>query len=233
MECADYRRAMLADPRDSAPTLRAHVESCRDCGEFTEKLLRFEGRLDRALRIDVTPRTDATPRAARLPVRRNRQWLALAASFLIAALVGGGLWLAAPGPTLAADVINHMAEEPFAWKETDVSVPPRQLNDVMTESHLRLRPGAGLVSYANSCLFRGHSVPHLVVQTAAGPVTVMVLTHESLNKAVHFDEQGYRGMLLPVKAHGSLAVLERAPAGDPKILDEVAARVLAAIEWTN
>ena len=39
--------------------------------------------------------------------------------------------------------------------------------------------GAGLVSYANSCVFRGHHVPHLVVQTEAGPVTVMVLVHES------------------------------------------------------
>jgi hypothetical protein len=226
MECAEYRRSILADPHDASPELRAHLTDCHDCGEFTEKLLRFESRLDRALRIDVPPR-------GREPARRNHRLLAIAASVLVAAAVAGGLWLAAPGPTLAADVINHMAEEPFAWKPTDVPVPQPTLDEVLSESHLRLKSNAGLVSYANSCLFRGHAVPHLVVQTGAGPVTVMILTHEPLGKALRFDEQGYRGMLLPVNAHGSLAVLERGQSSDSKALDEVAARVLAAIEWTN
>ena len=38
-------------------------------------------------------------------------------------------------------------------------------------------------------------VPHLVVQTEMGPVTVMVLVHESVAKPVPFEEQGYRGVI--------------------------------------
>ena len=30
-------------------------------------------------------------------------------------------------------------------------------------------------------------------------------------KSVHFDEQGYRGVIVPVPGHGSLAVLTRGP----------------------
>ena len=101
----------------------------------------------------------------------------------------------------------------------------------MADSNMRLRAGAGLVSYANSCAFRGHQVPHLVVQTNAGAVTVMVLTHESVHRAVHFDEQGYRGMIIPVPGNGSLAVLEQGTRGDAEMLKKVAAGVLAAIEW--
>ena len=77
-----------------------------------------------------------------------------------------------------------------------------------------LNPDAGTVSYARSCRFRGRMVPHLVVQTEMGPVTVMVLVHESVAKPVPFDEQGYRGVIVPVPGHGSLAVLARGQDAD-------------------
>jgi len=74
-------------------------------------------------------------------------------------------------------------------------------------------------------------VPHLVVQTAAGPVTVMVLVHEPVRAATQFDENGYRGVIVPVAGHGSLAVLARGEATDPKMVEEVAARVENSIIW--
>lgn len=161
------------------------------------------------------------------------RWLAAAASVLLAAAVAASLWIAAPGASLAADVVSHMAEEPAAWTRTDLPVPPPKLQQVLGDSHIRLKPDAGLVSYANSCLFRGHVVPHLVVQTAEGPVTVMVLTHESLRRAVTFNEQGYRGVIVPVPHHGSLAVLARGADSDSARISGVAARVLGAIDWTR
>jgi hypothetical protein len=104
---------------------------------------------------------------------------------------------------------------------------------VLRDSHLRLAGGAGLVSYASSCAFRGHQVPHLVIQTESGPVTVMVLVHEREPKPVQFDEQGYRGVIVPVAGHGSLAVLTRDPNTDPKTIEHIAARVLDSIVWTG
>ena len=154
----------------------------------------------------------------------------MAASVLLGVGLVGALWLGAARSSLAAAVVGHMAEEPDAWARTDVPAP--QLNEVLRKAHVELRPSAGLVSYASSCGFRGHVVPHLVVQTAAGPVTVMVLPDESVHGTVHFDEQGYRGMIVPVAGHGSLAVLEKAPNTDMKAVEDVAARVLGAIEWT-
>jgi hypothetical protein len=126
-----------------------------------------------------------------------------------------------------------MAGEPDAWRQTDVPVPESDLKAVLRDSHLQLNPGVGVVSYAQSCLFRGRHVPHLVVQTAAGPVTVMVLVHEPVRKPVQFDEQGYRGVLVPVAGHGSVAVLTRNKTVDPKSVEHIAARVLDAIVWTG
>ena len=55
MDCAHFRRSMLADPHDPDAQLREHLESCHDCNLFSERLLRFESRLERALRVAVPP----------------------------------------------------------------------------------------------------------------------------------------------------------------------------------
>jgi hypothetical protein len=242
MDCSQYRRSMLTDPRDASQLLAAHRESCPECTQFTERLLRFETRLDRALRVAapagnadrVVPlRPRGLSRALSRRVLDRRGWLAIAASVLVAVILAGGLWLAVPGPSLAADVVTHMAGEPDAWRQTDLPVPESDLSGALRDSHLRLNPSAGVVSYARSCSFRGRSVPHLVVQTAAGPVTVMVLVHEPVKNEVQFAEKGYRGVIVPVPGHGSLAVLTRGGTSDPKSSEEIARRVLDAIVWTS
>jgi hypothetical protein len=236
IECAPYRRAMLADPHAESPELAEHLAHCAECPAYRERLLRFEGRLARALRVDA----QVAQMPAQVPRRRARRedrvrrngWLAMAASLVVALLVGT-LWLGAPHASLAADVVAHMAGEPDAWARTDVPVPSADLAPVLAEAHMRLRPDAGMVSYAQSCLFRGHHVPHLVVQTDMGPVTVMVLVHENVAAARMFDEGGYRGTIVPVPGHGSIAVLVKGEEGDLAQVEGVAARVKDAIVWTG
>jgi hypothetical protein len=242
MDCAHVRRSMLAEPSNDDAQLRLHLSTCPECTRYAEQLRRFEGRLDSALRVEVNPRLmpqrvvtplrAARPRGAARPWDPpHRRWIAAAASVLLGTAVAVSLWLAAPGRSLAADVVKHMAGEPDAWARTEIPVPEPRLDKVLIDSHVRLRPSAGLVSYASSCSFRGHTVPHLVVQTDSGPVTVMVLTHEALRGAMRFNEQGYRGVIVPVRGHGSLAVLERGPETDIKTVEGVAARVQSALDW--
>jgi hypothetical protein len=260
MDCTHYRRLILAEPRDPSPELREHRESCPVCSQYTDRLLRFESRLDRALRVDIPAQWDSPAhgdpaaqvdtavalsdrvvplraQSSRAPSSASpayrRGWLAIAASGLLALLVAGAIWLGVPGPSLAADVVTHMGGEPLAWRITGVAVPEPELSAVLRDSHLRLAERAGIVSYSNSCLFRGHYVPHLVIQTESGPVTVMVLVHESVPRPVQFDEAGYRGVIVPAAGHGSLAVLARGPRADLGAVQRIAARVLDSIIWTG
>jgi hypothetical protein len=233
MDHARYRKLIVADPRSSDAELRTHRDSCPDCSLFTERLLKFESRLERALKVDIPTGADILPFASKAKRRRAgpARWLGVAAGVLLGMVVAGGVWLALPGTSLAAAVVAHMAGEPEAWR-SEVPVPDPKLDAVLRDSNLRLASTAGTVTYASSCLFRGHDVPHLVVQTESGPVTVMVLVHESVNKPMQFDEQGYRGTIVPMPGHGSIAVLMRAPGVDREQIDRVAAQVRDSIVWT-
>jgi hypothetical protein len=235
MEHTRYRAAILADPHSTDAELRAHREACEECRAYTEQLLKFESRLERALRVSIDPEADVLPfeRKRADAARPPRRWMALAASVLLGATIVGGVWLTLPQSSLAAAVVAHMAGEPEAWRRTDIAVPQPELADVLKDSKLRLKPDAGIVSYASSCTFRGYKVPHLVVQTPSGPVTVMVLVHESVRKPTQFDDQGYRGTIVPVPGHGSIAVLMRDPGVAASEVERIAARVDDSIVWTR
>jgi len=220
MDCKQYRAALLAEPAVVSADMRAHADSCTDCAKFTQRVAAFEGRLAQAVRLP-------------LPARPPR-WYAFAASLVAAVGVAGLLWLAVPRASLAGDVVTHMAGEPDAWRATTTAVSPAALEAVTRDAHMHLTATtAGMVSYASSCPFRGHQVPHLVVQDRSGPVTVMVLVHESAQVADNFDEQGYRGEILPMPGHGAIAVLTRNQNLDAAALDRIAMQVREAIRWTN
>ena len=234
MDHPRYRSAIMADPRDPDAELRAHREACAECRAYTEQLLKFDARIERALRVDMPVGAEVLPFARRpQSFTGPRRWLALAASVLLGAAIVGGIWLTLPQRSLAAAVVAHMAGEPDAWQRTDIAVDAPALQDVLKDSNLRLKPAAGIVSYASSCAFRGHQVPHLVVQTPKGPVTVMVLVHEPLRKSMQFDEQGYRGTLVPVPGHGSLAVLMQDSGVSSAEIARIAAQVDDSIVWTH
>src|SRR6202167_5311106 len=123
-----------------------------------------------------------------------------------------------------------MGGEPDAWS-TRTPVQGSELEAVLRDSHLRLSEGAGPVSYAASCAFRGHRVPHLVLQTESGPVTVMVLVHENVPKPVRFEGGGSRGVIVPVAGHGSLPVLTRGSSTNIKRVEAIPPRLQGSITW--
>jgi hypothetical protein len=141
-------------------------------------------------------------------------------------LVGTLLWVGSPRNSVAQDLVAHLAHEPEALAQTDRRADPARTAEVLAHGRIRLRPDAVTVSYANSCAFRGHLVPHLVVQTPEGPVTVMVLRDERPPRTIDFDEQGYAGRIVPA-GPGSIAVIGAAGTD----LDSITAAVLAAVVW--
>ena len=48
-DCAQYRRAMLADPQAASPELAEHLAHCPECAAYRERLLRFAHQAAREL----------------------------------------------------------------------------------------------------------------------------------------------------------------------------------------
>jgi hypothetical protein len=228
MECLEFRRAAGADPKHLSVEAAAHRDACPKCAEFLRQTLALDEKILAALRVPVPERGAAAvvPNVLAFPRIERRRWMALAASIAGGVLIGSLLWVSAPRALLADDIVKHMAHEPGAMMASSAPEDASRVERVMERGGIRLRPDAGMVSYAQTCRFRGEKVPHLVVQTDSGPVTVMVLRDEKVAAPVKFAEQGYVGTILPA-GPGSVAVI--GPTGAD--LSQVAARVAAAVVW--
>ena len=110
--------------------------------------------------------------------------------------------------------------------DTTAPLTPAALAAVLDPDGTRLRPDVGDVTFAARCIFDGRVVPHLVVRTPGGPVTVLMLRHRTISKPFHIDEQGYEGVVMPAPK-GSIAIVGQGVAD----LDAVAQKVFDAVDW--
>jgi hypothetical protein len=204
IDCKHARLQIGGEPHSLPGDVAEHLVTCAACSKFRDETLAMEGRLRSALELPLHHFRE-TPR--KVAPRR----FALAASIVLAVLVGGGAWLLRPQPALAAEIVEHVNHEPGSWGSRE-PVPPKLLAAVFARAGVRYNPRLP-VTYASPCPFRGHIVPHLVVQTDRGPVTVMVLSHiksDAVEKGTTFKEGEYHGIILPAGS-GSIAIL--APKG--------------------
>jgi hypothetical protein len=217
-DCRHARLAIGGDPHELSPELGAHLATCPACTRFRTETLALDARLHAALELPLAEFRNP----ARIAPRSRR--FALAASLVLALLVGGGFWLLQPRPALAGEVLAHVKHEPASWNaRTELS--PAELAAVLQTAGVEFDSSMPVV-YAMPCLFNGRRVPHLVVQTHEGPVTVMLLAHEKIARRQEFSEGAYRGVLLPA-GEGSVAVLSR----DGKMPDAAAAKLLSGVRW--
>lgn len=222
--CEEARLVIGADPETDSEALREHLQSCPGCRDYHSAMTELQRRLRRALALGPPlPPAPPAPRthAGRL---RARAWT-LAASVLAATAAALLLWTGMARDTLARDLGDHIALERRTLSRTRV-VPAEKVEGVLRKAHAVLASGQDRVVFAHVCWVRRHWVPHLVVRTDQGPVTVLLLTEERVDTASTFHEAGFTGVLLPAP-RGSLAVLSQQEG-----MGIAAARQIAqAIRW--
>ena len=222
MNCLEFRRAAGAEPGLASAEILDHRAGCPACARFQDQMRALNVQLGRALAVDPAA---LTGHGRRSPTQRWwTRGYALAASVLLGVALAAGLWVAFPAPTLATEVLGHLRHEPYAW-DSRSAVQPAEVAEVLGPDGVRLREGSE-VTYAWRCWHERHWVPHLVVQTAQGPVTVLLLAHREVAGPTPVADAEFTGVVLPAP-RGSVAIAARAGAD----LDAVAQEVFSAVVW--
>lgn len=234
MNCEQCRTIIGAEPNSTGPEVLSHLEQCPECARHREEMQAMDRLIYRALAVDVAAPLSLSDiekaRSARTAAASNRpRFWRMAASLLITAslVAATSLWLLTPRESFAAAVVEHVLGEPESLVRTAGTVDARSLEKVLAASGLRLKPGTTHVSYAMSCYFRGHSIPHLVVQSEQGPVTVLVMTEAPSQRREEINEDGFQGVILPAP-RGVIVVLGK---GVP--VDAVAKTLLNALDYSH
>jgi hypothetical protein len=218
VSCEQARLQIGADPGNSTAELEQHLQDCESCRQFSAEVRTLDANIRRALE---------RPPAAAVAARFTASWRpwALAASVLLAMLAVLAVWALRPSDTLAREVVAHVQEEPDSWLARE-QVDAQSIDSALRSAGVKLDITSDRITYAQSCWFRDHYVPHLVMQTAQGPVTVMILRHQHVSARRTFHEAGMSGVIVPAR-QGSIAVLTR---GDANI-DAVTAQMLQDVRW--
>jgi hypothetical protein len=225
MNCEQLQTIVGAEPNSTHPEVLAHIQQCPACARYREELQAMDRLIYRALAIEAPAEKSAAQLLSPPEQRPARVWR-MAASVLVTVLVGAmGLWLLSPRESFAEEAITHMKHEQFSMVRTSETVDDDRLKQILAVSRLRLKAGAAHVSYAQSCAFRGQQIPHLVVQTEQGPVTVLVVTDAPTQQRERINEEGIQGVILPAP-RGVIVVL-----GEDAPVDAVAKTLLSALEY--
>jgi hypothetical protein len=236
MNHGEARLLIGADPQSVPPELAEHLENCPECAQFQREMLALDESIRRALDqgptgVGATSVASVTTIAAARGGASQRKsanvwsgW-ALAASVAVASVLV--IWALHPTNTLAHDVVTHVEDESNSWRTTEPA-PPQVVSEILAKAGVALDMGSDKITYAQSCFFRGHMVPHLVVRTPRGPITVLILPDEKVKGRVSFHEDGMTGVITPAP-HGSIAVLAQ---GNENV-DAVAQQVQSSVRWLD
>ncbi len=218
MICEEASLLIGAAPGETTPELQSHLASCAKCSALRASALRLDERIQRAMQLG-SPRMAPNHRVSR------RGW-ALAASVLLAVVAGLLLWPAQSGSVLASELLQHVSggQERESWDNTEV-VAQGVLDKVLRSAGVSLDINSdNPVVYAHSCVLRGRQLPHLVIRTASGPVTVVPMPGEQLWITRDFSENGLHGVLLPV-AGGAVAVIGRGQTDIKSVASDITRRI--------
>lgn len=207
MNCLDFRRAAQAQPHLLDAAAREHADACPSCRAVLDRELRLDDRIHAALAV---PAPDGL--ADRVMIGQGLRRRPTPARWAIAAtvvLTAGIAWLAPPeiaGRGLAREAIAHVVEEPQSLRVRQ-PVASQELGAALASQGLRLAGELGQVIYWQLCPMAEGQARHVVVATAHGPVTLLLLPDDGgrMRRATAAGE-GLAAIAMPAP-RGSLAVV--------------------------
>ena len=200
MNCLEFHRAKLADPRRLPPEAQAHAAQCDACAAFAASVDEAERDVERTLATAV-PEGLADRILLRVHGARpaRRVW-AIAASVVLAITLGVAALLYQPASAdhYALQAIEHVAMEPESFTTVHLSDVP-SLDELIRTSGGRLKAPLGNVRYVKLCPVDGGTGWHIVFETPEGLATLLVIPGQPLGTTQHASSAEWSALARPTR----------------------------------
>lgn len=205
MNCLDLRRAVMIDPRRVEPALLEHAQRCAACGDFLAQAIEMERELDAMLEVPVAGELRSRVFAEALSGPQRSRRYALAAGLALGVALGTGLLWSRDDPLALAGIDFVIFEE--AQAILDAKPAERATLDRVVQRLGMMRPDVfGDVRYVGTCPFGGGMAHHVVIKTAHGKATLLLMPDHPLAKRLVAKARGLESVVAPLPG-GSVAIV--------------------------
>lgn len=225
MNCLEYRRCKLSDPRRLPPEAQAHERECAQCQAFAREIDESDAALADALAVRVPEGLAERALLRRRPGRWTWTPWALAAGLVIAL----AMTVHPSGPDAAERyaklAIEHVAMEPESLT-TEHDNDPGMLEAAVRSFGGVVRAPLGRVRYVRLCPVEEGTGWHIVFETPEGLATLILVPDKHVASAAGADAVGLDARVTPAP-RGYYAVVT-ASRGNTVAADR---RIRESIEW--
>jgi len=240
MNCLECRRELLIDPRNETVDLISHINSCQPCSHEREQLLALENALESSLdfaipegledRVIAISRDESKTNKTRSGPFGRRVWQMAASIILgIGLVVYLGLNQYSPlsnAYALENTVINHITDE-LNQLHGSHDISQKKLGNIMLSINTQAKDNIGKINYASNCQIRKNAGAHLIVNGESGPVTVLVMPGEHIDKDINIRSSRFDGAIYST-VYGSLAVVGEKGEHIPPIAEKMLQNIVPA-----
>lgn len=214
MNCLDFRREILVNPRAATEHAQRHARDCAACVDFQARATALDAEIAAVLEVSVAEGLEERILLAACSGRRDsrRRFLAMAASLAGVAVVGAGAFIATRDDPAALAGIDFVVEEEANAILTAKAADPAELVRAVQTLGLDLPSQLGEVRYIGTCPFQGTIAHHVIVTTPQGKATLLLLPDKPLDHRGAASARGLRSIVRPA-GRGSAAVIAESSRG--------------------
>lgn len=228
MNCLEFRREKLADPRRLSREALAHIGECAACRGFAIEVNENEERIAAALAVPVpeglTERIILRRKTGARSGFSPRLW-ALAATVVLTFAFGFQQWKDAGSQEYARLAIEHVMHEPESFTTTR-SADPELFRRVMHTFGGEMQASLGKVRFMKLCPVPEGTGWHIVFETEDGKLATLILIPAKRMKSDSEQAQvgGWNAVARP-GGQGFYAVITDSPETLGKVDEMVRSRV--------
>ena len=211
MNCLEYRRSKLSDPRRLPPDAQAHELECAQCARFAREVDDTDASVAEALAVRVPEGLAERALLRRRPARWRWAPWALAAGLALAATAVVHPFKPNASEQYARLAIEHVVMEPESFT-TERGADPAVVQAALRSFGGTLKEPIGRVRYVRLCPVEGGTGWHIVFETPGGLATLILVPDRHIGSAAVADAAGWDALVQP-SPRGYYAVVTASRAG--------------------